>query len=1279
MIKTSLIYVFVLLISNLCSGRTIKSEKSGNWKDPSTWEKGIKPTLLDSIIIDHGDTVFINSSSAESFYLLNKGVIFFKSPSNSFTCHVVSFKNGEVTGNSIGVLNTKTISFSGKSIIGKCNLNVTKTAFIKDSLLITSSRGVKQLGSLTNKGTILNIASEDFNIRGDFRNNGIIRFKKGKLIFSRTAIISGSLSVKKLELTDSLIVMDTITVIEEISGKGELINKGMLKLGMPNSKFNIDSINLYFPGNELQLIRNGKQNVPKISNNIAKKIVFKGQGFFSMQNHLKINTIEIRDKSSLEISSKAAIDSILCLDSAKILTSGDFYLESTGNLIFNKKATLKIKNNQKFKKSTQLGNLFIAPSFGLTMSNKNDTLKIYGDFIGEGILNGNPIVEYNGDSRQLIKKRNYNKLIYNNTSMDSSTLYGNNTIADIEIKKGRLKIGNLNINKCKIDSLGELIIGGNTPVFVDTTKISGSLLINSNYANPKFNFLAITSKGSFVNNSCSDIKISNGIYNDGKFLGCLGTACDYYFSGDSVQFLGNDTIFTSKIEAKKIYNNGVILVKKKISVDSLFNLSKGTLILASDAQNISGIMDFKSKGNTLMFNKKGNQKTPPLLKNAHNIIFKNSGYKSISSNLKVTGDLKIEKEAFLKLDSFQITGGASGKLSIDSLSSLSIGNNYSTTPVEFPSNFSSIFCHDSSLVIYRSKGNQKINSKPHYGNLIIDDGAVDSCEKIISEDSLIIKGNLTLLESSLTLNVKNKIVDLNGDWNGPGNLKLTTGKFYIGGNGNSNGKVNEGKSEFIYDGLGTQKIKIGNYYNLTIDKYGKAITKANEGSLLVKNKAWIKNGNIDFNSERFDILNLEIDDSVTFSSKLQEKKIKNILVNPTGIFLLDYNEEIYISGSINCHGSFICKKGKIFFSDSLDNQKIHGFGKFEIGQIVLDKKSSYLKINSDLILTDTLFIKHGKLELNSEMKLKSQGYIKGETSESPIFGMGKICLTETIKGGVYDNIKGLGLTLITSSPLGETLIEREFKESLFIKGRGINRVYTIEPSLTSDLDVTMRFNYFNSELNDNLEDDLTLFKSSDFGNTWKKVGGNVNKLNNSITLKNITTFSKWTAGTPNLNVLAVKLISFDALRKNDGSILIDWKVLTEFKTKAYQINYSFNGFDYDSLTTCHALNIVDYDFTWHNAPNQTIFFELVEIESDKTMNSLDTTLVYPLIGREPQVWISENKIHTRFFPTGTINIFNIRGKLISHDSFDISKLPCGAYYIELLNEIGRWTFEFMKY
>ncbi len=1279
MLKTNLIYVFVLLISNLSLGRNIVSIQSGNWKDPNTWENGVNPTLSDSVIISQGDTVFINSSTAQSFYLKNKGVIFFKSSTNLLKCSKISFEDGEITGNSIGMLHTEDICFLGKSILGKCNLQVSKTTIIKDSLLIISSSGIKQLGSVANTGTIINIASEDINLTGNFENNGRIQFNKGKLIFSDSAIIFGSLSVSAIKLMNSLIIMDTLTVTEEILGKGNLINKGIVQLGMTDSKFNIDSINLDSPGNELHFIRKGKQTVPKISNNKARKIVFKGEGTFTLSNYVKIDTIELRDNSSLEISSKIDLSSIVCRDGTKLLTSSDFYLKNINHLIFEKNSTIQIQNNQQIENSIQTGNLIIEKGSFLTLNSDNDTLRLGGDFSGQGILNGNPVIEYNGKFRQLIKKRRYNKLIYNNSSLDSSTFYGNNSIENLEIKKGKLKIGDLKINKCRIDSLGQLIIGGNTPFFMDTTRISGSLIINSNEAKPKFNFLMITSNGTFNNNSSSDITISKGVFNDGNFSGCLGTACDYFFLSEKVFFSGIDTVFISRIQAKKIYNNGIISVKRKISVDSLFNLSKGTLLLALDSQNTSGIMDFTAKGNKLVFNKKGNQKTPVSLTKTHHLTFQNNGNKSISSNLSITGNLKIEERAFLKTDSFQIMGTSNGRISIDSLSSLSLGHNYSTKPIEFPLNFSRVFCHDSSLVVYESKGNQKIDSKPHYGNLTIDDGAIDSCEKYILGDSLIIKGDLMLSESSLTLVVKNKIVDLNGNWNGPGNIDLTTGIFQIGGDGNSNGEVNEGKSEFIYNGKSAQKLKIGNYYNLTIDKIGRAYSKANDGSLLVKNVAWIKNGNLDFNSERCDILNLNIDDSVTFSSKYQEKNFKNIFVNTTGIFLLDYDEDIYISGNINCQGSFISERGKIFFSDTLKAQKINGFGDIKMGQIILYKNSSYLEIYSDMTLTDTLFLEGGKIELNSKMRLESLGYIKGETSKNPITGNGKIYGNTLIKKGIYKNIKGLGITLVTSSPIGETLIEREFKASYLENGKGINRVYTIEPTLISDQDVTMIFNYWDSELNDNVEDELTLFKSSDFGNAWKEEVGSLNTFNNSITIKGISSFSKWTAGNPDLNTLAVDLISFEALRKNDASIFINWEVLTEIKTKAYQINYSLDGVHYDSLTTFNALNKINYDFTWNNAPNKTIFFELTEIEIDNTLNSIDTTFVYPLIGREPEVWISKNKIHTKFFPTGTINVFDIRGKLISHNSFDISNIPYGVYYIELLNEIDRWNFEFIKY
>ena len=70
--KKTLIYVFVLLISKLCSGSIIQSIKTGNWRDSSTWKNNILPSSTDSIIISFGDTIFINASNAEAKYIKNE-------------------------------------------------------------------------------------------------------------------------------------------------------------------------------------------------------------------------------------------------------------------------------------------------------------------------------------------------------------------------------------------------------------------------------------------------------------------------------------------------------------------------------------------------------------------------------------------------------------------------------------------------------------------------------------------------------------------------------------------------------------------------------------------------------------------------------------------------------------------------------------------------------------------------------------------------------------------------------------------------------------------------------------------------------------------------------------------------------------------------------------------------------------------------------------------------------------------------------------------------------
>lgn len=1269
----SLIYVFVLLISNISLASVIKSSKTGNWTNSNTWKNNATPSIHDTVFVSIGDTIFINSSFLKCALLNNSGVVFFKSATNYLEADNVILKSGIVTGNSLGTIVTESVFSEGKSEIGKCNLKVLDSIINIDTLIFTSSSGNKFFNKLINEGTISNIANEDLNIASILANRGQFNFFSGKIFFTSFGEIYGNILIEKLSITDSLVSHDTLLIQEKIEGNGHIRNEGILKLGMTDGNFKIDSLILTAQKNELHLIRNGYQSLPYISFNEINVLKCTGYGSYSInssQNSIK--TLIIENESNLTIENAQTINSITIKNFSKLISKGSFKLDNIPNLNFETFSYLILENNQTFLKPIQIGHVEIESDITLTA---NDSLYVSGDFTGNGKLNGSLIVEYNGVQRQTIKELDYKTLVYNNSSPDSSILYGSNKIERLSIKKGDLKLGSHSINKCEIYEESAIIIGGHSPVFKDTLKISGKFLINSSNAIPDFYFIYISPTGIFQNNSSADVTIEKGITNNGSFIGCNGTACDYHFIKDSTFISGSDTVFISRLHGKTIINHGVLSIKKKIIVDSLINES--VLVLQVDSQNIDGEFIFNSTSNSLVFNKNGDQNIPLTITAVNNLIIKNSGNKILTNNILINGDLTIGNFSSLKCDSFQLHGNQNGKIKIDSLGSLKIGHNLNNQDIIFPTLFKDIELHDSSTVYYLAKGNQTISSLPIYGNITIDDGAVDSSFKTLSGDNLLIKGNLTLSESSLILMIDENLIDLKGDWNGPGKINLTSGVFKIEGDGNSDGELNAGNSEVIYCGSKEQKIKIAKYYNLTINKTGKAITKANLGSLDVLNKTWVKNGCLDFNSEEVSIANLIIDDSVTFSSKLQDKRFKEILINNTGRFLLNYDEEVSISGSIHCDGSFICEQGKIHFSDSSKNQSISGLGTIELGQIKVSKDSKKLTISSDLTIIDTLTIESGVININSEVKLDSLGFIVGESNKNAISGAGKIFKNKNIVSGNYFNIGGLGLDIVCQTPLGNTLIERGFQPIELLNQESINRTYNIEPTFNSNLEVTLSFKYWESELNNNLEKDLKIQKSTNNGLSWIEFQSSQDTSSKSITLNSVTSFSKWTAGSNKLNTLAVELINFEG-KRIEKNIKLKWEVLSEINSKAYQINFSFDGIQFDSLTTILASNNNIYEHTWFNSPNENIFFELIEIENYGETIHLDTIVILANKDLDPKAWVSNNKIITENFPNGTLSIYNSRGKLVLMNKKDIINLNPGVYYIELSNEISRWIFKFKK-
>lgn len=1250
MFKLFCLIFLTFLLSETSIARIIESKKSGNWTAFSTWKNNQSPLEIDTVKINVGDTIFINSSNAVCSVLINEGVLFFNSSSNNLNVSRAHFKNGLISGRSLGTMSIDTITIQGNSIIDKCHLSA-KQIIIEDTLTFTNKSGLKTFGQFINLGSVFNPSSEHIELTGPLVNRGTFLFFNGKISFRKKTEIRGRLNVYAMEIKDELLNHDTLTISASITGNGILKNHGLLTLGMTNSKFGIDSLDLTYPKNTLILNRTGNQSIPPLIKHKAYDIQLYGNGNYTIHEPITIHSLKGYGTSQLTIQ--------------KTILVNDVYFEDSTTCIVN--TNLSLNNHSQF------GHLFIGSGYHISML-QHDSLFVSGHFSGD--LRGNPTVVYNGAIQQSINPINYNHLVYLNSGKDASKFHTHHMINHLDVISGQLKLGDAVVNQCTIGLSGEIQIGGHSPLFKDTVHINGKLIIRSHLADPTFNQLTIYESGAFINQSTADISINAGILNNGIFKGCVGTACDFHFSNDSFTLEGKDTIYIPRVKGKNLKNKGILSISKELRVDTLTNDKNGILLIQADTQNITGYWDLSAKNNTVIFNKKGNQNIPFCVQEAENLVFQNSGNKILTRNIQVNENLHIYPSAHLQCDSFQIMGSPAGTFTIDSLSRLTLGHNYSEKNIIFPSFFSTLILHDSSTVIYASKRNQTISSSPHYGNLILDDGAVDSCRKEISGDSLIINGRLNLAESSLQLIIDDKTVDVNGDWDGPGQLVLTSGHFLLAGDGNSTGKVREGTSLFVYDGTRKQRIKIMKYFNLIIDKNGIAHTKANIGELIVTHEAKVKKGTLEFSSEQSRINHLIIEDSVTFKSKYQDKYFCHITIAPTGTFLLNYDEEIYIEGNIRCNGNLIAKKGLIHFTDTLNAQSIHGDGIIQFHKTTIQKNEDTLRINCKSVLNDTLFLLSGTLEVNNIIELKHVGYISNETALSPLIGTGKIRLFKTIIGGSYSNIGGLGLSIQSKTPMGNTRIEREFKAYNLMGKEGINRVYNIEPEINYDLDVTLEFHFWESELNENNLSELIMYKSTDKGENWFSVGGSLNDNNQSFQCSGIRQFSKWTLGSNQITPLAVELVAFKGKRLDDN-IQLDWEIYTEIQTKAYQINYSTDGILFDSLTTVEAEGKDHYSFLWPSAPNKLMYFELIEIEHPSIRHHLDTILVMDVY-REPKAWFAGDQIRVTDFPVGTLNVYDLNGQLVLHNNTNAAHLKRGIYFIELLNEIGEWVYEEYK-
>src|SRR5688572_379672 len=182
----------------------------------------------------------------------------------------------------------------------------------------------------------------------------------------------------------------------------------------------------------------------------------------------------------------------------------------------------------------------------------------------------------------------------------------------------------------------------------------------------------------------------------------------------------------------------------------------------------------------------------------------------------------------------------------------------------------------------------------------------------------------------------------------------------------------------------------------------------------------------------------------------------------------------------------------------------------------------------------------GMLDLNnSVLNLGTTGLVNGETETSMILssGNGYVQVINSLNMPVSANPGNLGAIISSTKNLGTVIVRRGHLPQANVSGTlpGIRRYYEILPANDNGLKATLRFQYFDAELNGLDESTLELWKQGK--RTWTNEGfTSRSTVNNFVEKTNINALSRWTlAGNPAPPLTKSNPANNNLVKENSGS------------------------------------------------------------------------------------------------------------------------------------------------
>ncbi|MEZ4966238.1 MAG: MopE-related protein [Saprospiraceae bacterium] len=376
-----------------------------------------------------------------------------------------------------------------------------------------------------------------------------------------------------------------------------------------------------------------------------------------------------------------------------------------------------------------------------------------------------------------------------------------------------------------------------------------------------------------------------------------------------------------------------------------------------------------------------------------------------------------------------------------------------------------------------------------------------------------------------------------------GSLTVTDGSFLVptgstlAGNGTYffprnflvNGTFIPGTSTVTMNGIDPVGIYSPNgpldFYTLVIDKPSDVSTSIN-ANVTVTNDLDINSG----------ILNISSGSSLTttyflpFNPGAGTSLINNGTLTvsglgfgiPTNVSVQGDGEYIFsgTTSSISLiGGTFNPGTSTVIFSGTGTQSISSGFNLYKL---VIDKPSGNAQLGGNITVANELNMVSGNLDLRAkELELIGNGAIIGEGPSSYIYGIppppftgfgGVVKKTVDLDDPTAANPGNIGVSITSPANLGSTTIQRGHDVQQVNGEASILRYYDISPANNTGLDATVRFSYFDHELNGLVEGELSPYRFT--GTDWDFYAASARDATaNWVETQNVDAFSKWTLAT----------------------------------------------------------------------------------------------------------------------------------------------------------------------